>query len=52
MVADVVDIKKARAGDMGGAVFGAGIAALIGHVPRRIQHPQIGVFKMRGQPVG
>ena len=52
VIGDLVDVKEPRAGNMRGGVFRAGIPRHRGQIPACIQHPQIGVFQVRRQPVG
>ncbi|GHG18597.1 hypothetical protein GCM10017322_14580 [Paracoccus aerius] len=52
LVADRIDVEKARARDMGGVIFGPRIAARGRHVPACIQDAQVGIVQMRRQPFG
>ena len=50
-IGDAVDIEEDRAGDMAGEIFGLRVAAGTGHVPAGIDHDQIGIAQMLGQPL-
>lgn len=52
LIGNVFDVEEARAGNMGGAVFRAGVAACVGKIPRGIEDAQVGVAQMGGEPVG
>ena len=49
-VADFVNVKEPRAGDMGLGVFSLGVAPGCWQIPRGIKHPQIRVFQMGAKP--
>lgn len=51
-VGDLVDVEEAGGGDVGGGVFGPRVAAGGRHVPGGVEHPQVGVAQMGGEPVG
>jgi hypothetical protein len=51
-IGDAVDIEEDRAGNVAGEVVRLCVARGIGHVPAAIEHHDIGVAKMGGQPVG
>jgi hypothetical protein len=51
-VGDGLEIEEHGAGDARGLVFRAGVAALVGEVPRRVDDGEAGPAQARRQPVG
>ena len=52
LVADIIHIKENCAGDMGFAIFGFRITALIGQMPGGIDNADVRGGEMFGQPFG
>ena len=52
IVADIVDVEIARAGNVGGGIFRLRIAVGPGQEPAGIEDAQVGILEMGRQPVG
>jgi hypothetical protein len=51
-IGDAVDIEEHRAGNVAGEIFSLRVAGRVGHVPAAVEHNQVGIAEVAGQPVG
>ena len=51
-VTDLVDVEVAGAGNVGGGVFGAAVAAHVRQVPGGVEDPEVGIGQVGGEPAG